>query len=84
MDGEIVNRVASSQLVTFDLEKYHEPGERVLYVIKDLLFQGLILREKDFREHVRHHNWSSYKDKLVAITCTADAIVPTWAFSIRA
>ena len=84
MDGEIVNRVASSQLVTFDLEKYHEPGERVLYDIKDLLFQGLILREKDFREHVRHHNWSSYKDKLVAITCTADAIVPTWAFMLVA
>jgi hypothetical protein len=84
MEGEIINRVASSQLVTLDLEKYHQPGERVLYDVKDLLFQELILREKDFRDHVRQHNWSLYKDKLVAITCSADAIVPTWAYMLLA
>jgi len=82
MEDQIVNRVASSPLVTFDLERFHQPGERVLYDIKDLLFQGLILKEKDFRDHVRHHDWSQYKDKLVAITCSADAVIPTWAFML--
>ena len=82
MEGEIINRVASSPLVTFDLEKFHQPGDRVLYDIKDLLFQGLILKEKDFREHIRVHNWAGYKDKLVAITCSADAVVPTWAYML--
>jgi len=82
MEDQIANRVASSQLVTFDLERFHQPGERVQYDIKDLLFQGLILKEKDFRDHVRHHDWSQYKDKLVAVTCSADAIVPTWAYML--
>ena len=82
MEEQIVNRVASSQLVTFDLERFHQPGERVLYDIKDLLYQGLILKEKDFRDHVRRHDWSQYKGKLVAITCSADAIVPTWAYML--
>jgi hypothetical protein len=84
MEDQIVNRVASSQLVTFNLEQFHQPGDRILYDIKDLLFQGLILREKDFREHVRHHDWAQYKDKLVAITCSADAVVPTWAYMLLA
>ena len=82
MEDQIVNRVASSQLVTLNLETLHQPGERILYDIKDLLFQGLILKEKDFREHVRQHDWSQYKDKFVAITCTADAIIPTWAYML--
>jgi hypothetical protein len=82
MEDQIVNRVASSQLVTFDLERFHQPGDRVLYDIKDLLFQGLILKEKDFRDHIRRNDWSQYKDKLVAITCSADAIVPTWAYML--
>src|SRR5687767_13447048 len=84
MEDEIINRVAASPLVTFDLEKYHQPGDRVLYDIKDLLYQGLVLKEKDFRDHVRKHNWSAYTDKLVAITCSADAIVPTWAYMLVA
>lgn len=84
MEGEIVNRVASSALVTFDLEEYHLPGQRVVYDIKDQLYEGLILREKDFRDHVRHHDWSAYTGKFVAINCTADAIVPTWAYMLVA
>jgi len=81
---EIVNRVANSSLITFDLEELHVPGERAVYDIKDHLFQGLILREKDFREHVKTHNWSAFQDKLVSIICTADAIVPTWAYMLLA
>ncbi len=82
MENEIVNRVAGSNLVTFDLEKYYTTGERVLYDLKDQLFQGLILKEKDFREHIKSNDWSQYTNKLVAITCTADAIVPTWAYML--
>lgn len=80
MDGEIVNRVAASKLVTLDLEEFYPAGERVVIDLKDWLFEGLVLREKEFRSAVEDHDWSSYKDKYVAITCSNDAIVPSWAF----
>jgi hypothetical protein len=79
---EIVNRVNNSALFTFDLEDLYEQGERVLIDIKDQLYEGLILREKDFRTFIRDHFWSDYKDKLVAITCSSDAIIPTWAYML--
>src|SRR4051812_39256084 len=79
---EIINKVAQSGLVTIDLEELYTPGERVLFDIKDWLFEELILKEKDFREKLKTHNWENYKDKFVALTCTADAIVPTWAFML--
>jgi hypothetical protein len=78
--NEIVNRVANSAIRTIDLEDFYDKRERVLFDLKPFLFQGLILREKDFRESLKSLNWSSYEDKAVAITCTADAIVPNWAF----
>jgi hypothetical protein len=81
---EIINKVANSTLITFDLEEYYEAGDRVLLDIKDQLYQGLILKEKDFREFIKANNWSSYQDKLVAITCTADAIIPIWAYMLVA
>lgn len=80
----IVNKVAASGLITFNLEDYLENGERLLYDIKDNLFHGLMLREKDFREFVKEHDWQQYQDKNIAITCTADAIVPTWAYMLLA
>ena len=79
---EIVNRVSNSQLITFDLEEFYTPGERVLFDMKDFLFQGIILKEKDFRESVKSHDWSQYNGKHVAITCSVDAIIPTWAFML--
>lgn len=79
---EIVNRIASSSLITFELEKYYEPGDRVSLDIKDQLFQGLILREKDFRQFVKAHDWSNYTTKHVAVFCSADAIIPAWAFML--
>jgi hypothetical protein len=82
MDSEIINKVAGSGLIEINLEEYYTPGERVLFDIAPCLFQGLILREKDFREFVKNHDWNQYKDKHVAITCSADAIVPTWAFML--
>ena len=82
MEEQIVNRVSASNLVTFDLEELYTPGERLLFDIKDLLFQGLILKEKEFRDFIKAHDWSQYAGKHVAITCSADAIVPTWAFML--
>jgi regulator of PEP synthase PpsR (kinase-PPPase family) len=84
MEKEIINRVANSGLITFELEELYQPGERVLIDIKDHLFQGLVLREKDFREFIRSHNWEYYQDKFVAITCTEDVIIPTWAYMLMA
>jgi hypothetical protein len=78
----IVNRVAKSGLVTLDLEDYYHAGERVLYDLKDNLFMGMILKEKDFRAFLKEHDWSQYAGKNVAITCTEDAIVPTWAYML--
>jgi len=80
----IINKVAQSGLVTLDPAQFYAPGERVVYDIKDNLFHGLMLREKDFREFVKTHDWTQYQDKNVAITCTADAIVPAWAYMLLA
>ena len=82
MSEEIVNRVAQSKLVTFDLEDYYPEGDRVVLDIKDWLYQGFILREKEFREYVSKHNWEQYKNTYVALTCSTDAIVPGWAFML--
>jgi hypothetical protein len=84
MENEIVNKVSQSGLITIDLEEFYPAGERVLFDIKELLFQGLILREKDFREFIKNEDWNKYKDKYVALTCSADAIVPTWAYMLLA
>lgn len=80
----IINRVANSGLITLDLEEYYHPGERVVYDLKDNLFHELILKEKDFREFLKMHDWSQYSGKNVAIICSADAIVPTWAYLLLA
>ncbi|MFP4092275.1 MAG: DUF2480 family protein [Cyclobacteriaceae bacterium] len=79
---EIINRVARSPLVSFNLEDYYPQGERVVYDIRQNLFQEMILREKDFREFVRTHDWSQYEGKFVALSCSVDAIVPTWAYML--
>ena len=82
MQDEIINRVANSKLVTINLEDYYPSGKRVLFDIKDWLFNGLVLKEKDFRDYVKTHDWSIYKDTYVALTCSTDAIIPAWAFML--
>lgn len=81
-EDTIINRVAESGLVSIDLEDFYPEGERVLFDIKDWLFQGLLLKEKDFREHVKTHDWEQYRGKNVAIICSEDAITPTWAYML--
>ena len=82
MSDEIINKVANSGLITIDLEEFYPKGERIVFDIKPLLFHELILKEKDFREFIKQEDWTKYKDKFVAIICTADAIVPTWAYML--
>lgn len=81
---EITNKISESGLKTIDLEELVLPGQRSLFDIKPWLFEELILKEKDFREYVKSHPWENYKDHYVAVTCTADAIVPTWAYMLVA
>ena len=80
MSQEIINRVAKSPLVVVDLEDYYPAGRRVQFDIADWLYEGLILREKDFRDHVANHDWSQYQGAFVAMYCSADAIIPGWAY----
>lgn len=82
MEQEIVNRVANSPLVTIDLEEIYDRAERVNYDMADNLFQGLILREKDFRDFIKAHDWSRYANKNVRIFSSADAIIPAWAYML--
>lgn len=78
----IVNKVAESGLVTIDLEELYLPGERVVLDLSDWLFEGLVLREKDFRERLKTTDWSAYSGKFVALDCSTDAIIPTWAYML--
>jgi hypothetical protein len=82
VSDEIINKVAGSGLITIDLETFYPEGERVVFDIKPLLFQELILKEKDFREYIKNEDWSKYKNKFVAIICSSEAIVPTWAYML--
>src|SRR4051812_10515540 len=81
---EIINKVANSGIVSIDLESFYTEGERVIFDIKPHLFQELILKEKDFRDFIKTNDWSRYAGKCVGIVCTADAIVPTWAYMLLA
>ena len=78
----IDNKVANSGLITFNLEDHYPEGERVQFDFKPWLFQELILKEKDFREYLKNHDWSQYQNKYVAVTCSADAIIPAWSYML--
>lgn len=82
--SEIINKVAASGLVTINLEEHFPEGERVVLDIKDQLWQGLALKEKDFREWIKTNDWESFRDKYVAVFCSVDAIIPTWAYMLVA
>lgn len=80
----IVNKVAQSGLLTLDLANYAPKDDIVIYDIKENLFHGLILKEKDFRAFIKEHDWSQYEGKHIGITCSTDAIVPVWAYMLLA
>ena len=84
MSEPFVNKVAESGLITIDLEKWYPKEQTALFDLKDHLFMGLILKEKDFREALKTLDWSVYNNKNVAITCSADAIIPVWAYMLVA
>ena len=82
MADEIINKVAQSKLVTFDLEDYYPKGERKVLDVKDWLYEGFILREKEFRKSLSEFDWEQYTDAFVAINCSTDAIIPGWAYML--
>ncbi|WP_426094269.1 DUF2480 family protein [Flavobacterium sp. DSR2-3-3] len=79
MEDEIINKVANSILVIFDLEDYYPTGIRTQIDISQWLFDGFLLKEKDFRAELKKHDWTQYQNQYVAINCSTDAIVPAWA-----
>src|SRR5690348_5357684 len=80
----IINKVAESGLVTLDLASFYPKEEIKIFDLKDYLFRGLIIREKEFREALKSTGWQQYKNTNVAVTCTADAIIPVWAYMLVA
>jgi uncharacterized protein DUF2480 len=84
MTDPIINKVAESGLITIDPAEYFPKGEIKLFDLKEFLFMGLILKEKDFREALKNHDWEQYRNKNTGITCTADAIIPVWAWMLVA
>lgn len=80
---EIVNKVSNSKIITFDMEEVLPKQDEVMtFDIGDHLFQGMVLREKDFRQTLKEYDWSIYKDKHVIVTCTVDAVVQIWAYML--
>ena len=84
MNDPVVNKVAESGLITLDPANYFPEGETKVFDLKDFLFMGLILKEKDFREALKNIDWEQYRDKNVAVICTADAVIPVWAWMLAA
>ena len=81
---QIVNKVAESGIVSIDLEQFYPKESIAVFDMKDHLFMGLILKEKDYRNALQHLDWEQYRNKNVAVTCSADAIIPVWAYMLAA
>jgi len=84
MSEEIINKVADSQLVQIDLDEFYYSGEIISYDLTQNLYEGLILREKDFRDFLKLHDWEPYRNKKVNISCNKDVIIPNWAYMLLA
>lgn len=82
MSDVIINRVTESALSTIDLEEFYPREEIVVFDLKGFLFMELILKEKDFREALKNVDWNAYAGKVVAVTCSTDAIIPMWAYML--
>ncbi|MBN8878888.1 MAG: DUF2480 family protein [Sphingobacteriales bacterium] len=84
MENPIINKVAESGLITIDPANFLPQEETAVFDLKDYLFMGLILKEKDFREALKNLDWEQYRNKSIALTCSVDAIVPAWAYMLVA
>ncbi|MFT5165789.1 MAG: hypothetical protein ACI8P3_001018 [Saprospiraceae bacterium] len=84
MDKPLVNKVAGSGLITINLEDFFPKAEVMVFDLKDYLFMELILKEKDFREALKEHDWTQYDEKNLVIQCSTDAIIPVWAYMLVA
>jgi hypothetical protein len=82
MEETFTNKVSESGIISLNLEEYYPKDDIALFDMKDYLFMGLILKEKDFRENLKMLNLSIYTDKVVAVTCSADAVIPMWAYML--
>ena len=80
----IVNRVTESSLITLDLETFYPKETIKIFDLKEYLFRGLIIKEKDFREALKNTDWQQYANTSVAVTCSTDAIIPVWAYMLIA
>lgn len=80
--GELINRVANSGLITIKLEEYYPEKKILPFDIKDYLFKGLILKEKDFRQALKEMDWSQLDGDILAVYCSTDAIIPQWAYML--
>jgi hypothetical protein len=79
-----VNKVAESGLITLDLEEWYPKEEVAVFDLKDHLFMGMIVKEKEFRESLKNYDWEQFRNKYVAVICSADAIIPVWAYMLVA
>jgi hypothetical protein len=84
MAEDFVNKVAESGIITFDLEEFYPKEEIQIFDLKDFLFMGLILKEKDYRAALQTTDWSIFQNKNVCVLCSADAIIPMWAYMLAA
>lgn len=82
MSEQFVNKVAESGLITIDLENYIPKGEMEIFDLKEYLFMEMILKEKEFRASLKETDWEKFRNKNVAIVCSADAIIPVWAYML--
>lgn len=81
-EEEIINRISNSALQVFDMEDYYPEGDRISIDISGWLWEGFVLKEKDFRESLKNHDWQQYAGKYIALYCSTDAIVPAWAYML--
>jgi hypothetical protein len=84
MSDTLVNRIANSGLITLRPEEWIPDTQVASFDLKDFLFKGLILKEQDFRESIKVHDWEQYLNKVLCVFCSADAIIPSWAYMLVA
>ncbi|MDR1876359.1 MAG: DUF2480 family protein [Flavobacteriaceae bacterium] len=84
MKDKIENKVEKSGLIVLDLEDFYPKEKRLVFDLKEYLYEEQVLKEKDFRRALSELNWSPYQDTFVAVTCSSDAIIPSWAYLLVA